>query len=149
MAKLAPHFLILGTPGSGKTLLQKIFMTSLLPDSKHGVAYRAAIFDPKRELYPFLVRMGIPVEQIIVTHPYDERCVAWNLAADFTDEGHAKTLANALIPLRDPTNESKTADFWVNVANQTLHHVIVGLMQVSPNAWELRDITEAWGVCYF
>lgn len=142
LEELAPHFLILGTPGSGKTLLQKMFMMSLLPDAKHGIAYRAAIFDPKRELYPFLVRMGVPAEHILITHPYDERCVAWDLAADFTDEGHAKTLSNALIPIIDTTNETKTADFWVNVANQTLHHVIVGLMKASPGSWDLRDITE-------
>lgn len=143
LSSLAPHFLILGTPGSGKTLLQKMLLYSLLPDAQYGLTYRAAIFDPKRELFPFLVAMGIPEDHIVVTHPYDARCVAWDLAADFTDPGHAKTLANALIPLRERTTDSRNSDFWINVANQTLHHVIVGLMNASPRTWELRDITEA------
>lgn len=153
--RIGPSFLLMGTPGSGKTTLQKIFMKSLLAAPEHptlggvpcGLNFRAAIYDPKQEFYPFLVQIGIPEEQIIVTHPYDARSAAWHLPSDFRDRGHAATLAEALIPVSSGTQRShngqREADFWTNAANQTLFHVIEGLMARSPDDWDLRDITEA------
>lgn len=153
--RVGPHFLLMGTPGSGKTTLQKILMKSLLPAPAHptiegavcGLNFRAAIYDPKQEFYPFLVQIGVPEEQIIVTHPYDLRSAAWHLPADFRDRGHAATLANALVPVASNPQRGhgsqNEADFWTRAANQTIFHVIEGLMLRSPDDWDLRDITEA------
>lgn len=140
--RLAPNSLLIGTPGSGKTLLQKLFMLSLLPDPEYGLTFRAAIFDPKRELYPFFMRIGIPPRQIVVTHPYDTRSSAWHFPSDFTDPSHAQTLADAFIPRRYDTRDKNSADFWVNAANQTLLDIILALMAKKPDGWDLRDITE-------
>lgn len=153
--RLGPHFLLMGTPGSGKTTLQKILMKSLLPavslrtlgGAVCGLNFRAAIYDPKQEFYSFLIGIGVPEEQIIVTHPYDIRSAAWHLPSDFRDRGHAATLANALVPVSSVTPRGQgaqnDADFWTRAANQTIFHVIEGLMLRSPGDWDLRDITEA------
>jgi len=159
--RLGPHYLLMGTPGSGKTTLQKILMKSLLPSPDRrtvrsvdngsetvcGLNFRAAIFDPKQEFYPFLLQVGIPEDQIIVTHPYDVRSSAWHLPSDFRDRGHAATLANALIPRSSDASRNdsghRESDFWLNAANQTLFHVIEALMLRSPDHWDLRDVTEA------
>ncbi len=143
LRRLAPHSVLVGTPGSGKTLLLKLFMKSLLIDAAYGLSYRAAVFDPKRELYRFLVHVGVPAEQIVVTHPYDARSSAWRLSDDFTDPSHAQTLVDALIPRRPETRDKNNPDFWVNASNQTLLDIVLGLMQQTPEDWDLRDVTEA------
>lgn len=146
LSALAPHSVLIGTPGSGKTLLLKLFMKSLLVDPHFGLTYRAAIFDPKREFYRFLIHVGVPADQVIVTHPYDVRSSAWHIAEDFTDESHAQTLADAIIPRRPETpDQDKTKDpnFWINASNQTILDIVLGLMKQCPDNWDLRDITEA------
>ena len=79
LSNLSPHYLLIGTPGSGKTNLLKILMNSVLPDTEYGLRFRSLVYDPKTEFYPFLTRMGIPKEQIIVVNPFDARSSAWNL----------------------------------------------------------------------
>jgi len=139
----------MGTPGSGKSLLLELFMHSLLPDEtkgpfgSFGLNYRAAIYDPKRSLYRFFLRCGVSPDLILVTHPFDARCSAWDLAADFRDRGDAQALATALVPTRRHTGDTRSSDFWTNAANQTVACVIEALIRRAPGGWDLRDVTEA------
>jgi len=143
LSNLSPHYLLIGTPGSGKTNLLKILMNSVLPDTEYGLRFRALVYDPKTEFYPFLIRMGIPQEQIIVANPFDARSSAWNLSRDFrAGGGHAEALAGAMIPTMPKAGGHGSESFFENAANQTLADVIEGLMHRNPDDWELRDIVE-------
>ena len=142
VGQMPPHCLILGTPGSGKTLTQKLFMASLLSDGGSGITYRAAVYDPKCELYPFFRNMGIAKEHLIVTHPFDTRCVAWHLPDDFTELAHAQTFAECFFPLRPKTSDTRNPDFWQNASNDVLKELTTVLIRVLPDTWELRDLTE-------
>lgn len=141
---LPPHTLFIGSSGSGKSLSQEVMMASLLPDRKQGLAYRCVLFDPKVELYPTLVELGIDPRHIIVTHPFDERCVGWHLADDFTEDAHARTLAHSFFPLREGANSRKVdhEDFWHNASNIVVAVVVSTLIKILPGLWELRDVIE-------
>ena len=56
--RTAPHFALVGSSGSGKTIVQKLWMQAILPISGAGLLYRSLVYDPKRELYPFLIGLG-------------------------------------------------------------------------------------------
>ena len=142
---LAAFSLIMGTPRSGKTLAQKLFMASLLSDGEDGITYRAAVFDPKNELYAFFKNMGIAEKHIMIANPYDKRCVAWHLPDDFAGSDDAQTFANCLFPLRPKTTDKRHPDFWQNASNDILHKVLMALMNMLPDSWELRDLTEVCG----
>lgn len=143
LSNLSPHYLLIGTPGSGKTNLLKILMNSVLPDTEYGLRFRSLVYDPKTEFYPFLTRMGIPKEQIIVVNPFDARSSAWNLSRDFrAGGGHAEALAGAMIPIGAKVGGHESENFFEKAANQTLTDVIEGLMHRNPEGWELRDIVE-------
>ena len=136
--RLAPHFAVLGITGSGKTLTQRMLMSSVLP-MKNQPAFRALIYDPKREFFPILVGMGIAPQHIIVTHPLDTRGTAWDIAADVNDNVSAKEIAETLAPI----DQSAHDPYWSTTARQTVHAVINTFIELAPGRWTLRDIVEA------
>ena len=71
------------------------------PAESGGLRFRALIYDPKRELYPFLCAIGIPEDQIIVTHPFDARAAAWDLARDFQEPAQIEELTELLVPKKN------------------------------------------------
>ena len=141
--KMAPHFVVLGSPGSGKTIIQKSLMQAVLPApvDQGGLRYRSVVYDPKRELYPYLVAIGVPPEQIIISHPFDDRSAAWDLAADFQEPAQIDELAELFVP-EDQQSASENT-FFHTAARIILHDVIEGLRVAREDAWTLRDITEA------
>ena len=144
LSTMAPHTILAGATRSGKTTLIKGMMKAILPApaSEGGLKYRALIYDPKRELYPFLLAIGIPREQIIVTHPFDLRCTMWDLSADFKEQSQIRQLATALIPEEKSSGKTRQ-DFFESAARSTVYHVVNGLIQVLDDQWTLRDICEA------
>ena len=100
----SPHSVLLGAPRTGKTILLRMLMQSMMFDSAGHLATRAVIHDPKREFHPLLIGMGLAPEMIRVLHPFDLRCSPWDVASDFTLPEHFSTLAGALVP-GDDTGE--------------------------------------------
>lgn len=144
IGSMAPHMALVGSSGAGKTILQKGFMKAILPARLEdgGLRYRSMIYDPKRELYPFLRAIGIPEEQIIVTHPFDLRSPAWDLAADFTETAQIIELSEMLIPKAEHPRGGG-GDFFDKTGRIIVQDVIHGLIQAAPGAWDLRDVIEA------
>ena len=140
---MAPHTALIGSSGSGKTLFQKGWMAAALPGPTEsgGLRFRALIYDPKRELYPFLCAIGIPEDQIIVTHPFDARAAAWDLARDFQEPAQIEELTELLVPKKEYT-QSESSEFFDRATRIILQDLIAGLIDTSSDNWDLRDITE-------
>ncbi|MEQ9617183.1 MAG: type IV secretion system DNA-binding domain-containing protein [Phycisphaerales bacterium] len=143
LGMLGTHFLVMGATGSGKTNIIKMLMNSLLPDGDGELRYRSVIYDPKRELIPFLSRVNIPDDRVIITNPYDARCSAWDMAADVREPGDAETIARAIIPLPEDSDRRDENAFFTNAANQTLTAMIEALATAAPKKWDFRDVVEA------
>ncbi|MCS7466279.1 type IV secretion system DNA-binding domain-containing protein [Stieleria sp. ICT_E10.1] len=141
---MAPHTAIVGSTGSGKTILLKHFMRSLLsaPYEEGGLQFRAVVYDPKRELFPFLRMMQIPESQIIVTHPFDSRSASWDIAADFTEPAQIEELAELIVPKAENPIHGEGAHFFDNSARIIVQDVIEVFHHIRPRLWELRDVVE-------
>ena len=109
------------------------------PIDQGGLRYRALVYDPKRELYPYLIKLGIPQSQIIVAHPFDKRSVSWDLAADFREPAQIEELAEMIIPENERANENR---FFEDTARIILQDLIESLDKLQPAKWDLRDICE-------
>ena len=136
---MPPHTAIVGSTGSGKTIIQKHLMSSVLPApiEKGGLAFRSVVYDPKRELFPFLCKLGIPQSQIIVTQPFDRRSACWDLAADFQEPAQIEELAEMIIPEAKHQSENS---FFSDTCRIILAEVIGTLHEIRPRQWDLRDV---------
>lgn len=131
------HSLILGVTGSGKGILQRLHLYSLVEQILHqGSNMRAFLFDPKREQIPLLVAMGVPLEVIRILHPLDARCHALDLARDFDRPAAARELPKLLIPVKG--NEAQP--FFPNSARLLVNGILQTFLSRSKGKWTLRDV---------
>jgi len=140
-----PHFLLMGETGSGKSVLMKLMMRTVLGDDGYDLRYRSLVFDPKGEFIPFLRRCGVPDRATILTNPFDARSAAWDIAADITNEADSVAVAEAIAPRKADRDNPVSGEnvFWNNAANQIIRYVIDGFNQTCPGAWDLRDVVLA------
>jgi hypothetical protein len=133
------HFLIAGVPGTGKTISFRMLLQSIFSaparENLSGTD-RAVIYDPKQEFIPILLGMGVADERIRIMNPFDARCHAWDLAADYRTPADAFQLARTMIPC--PENLSQP--FFPKAAAAVLTGVISALMQSHPDSWDLADL---------
>ena len=131
------HSLILGVTGSGKGILQRLYMRSLVPQIlRKGSNMRAFLFDPKREQIPLLVAMGVPLDLIHILHPLDARCCALDLAKDFDTVAASRELPKLLIPVKG--NEAQP--FFPQSARLLVNAVLQAFLKHSRGKWTLRDV---------
>jgi len=141
------HFMIVGTIGSGKTLMLNMMMNSVLPQIWQSPEAgqprndaRAVIFDEKQEMVSTLRGIGVPNSRLLILNPFDMRCHAWDIAADVTGPDTALQLAAMLIPVDEGHNR-----FFSDSARELLRGVITAFIRLaaaqrtSP-AWDLADI---------
>ena len=107
-----------------------------------GLRFRGVVYDPKRELYPYLCEIGIPESQIIVTHPFDARSSAWDLAADFSEPAQIEELAEMIVPEQESSNGTAN-QFFENSARIIVQDVIEGLIANRGKNWDLRDVVQS------
>jgi len=132
------HFIMIGAPGSGKTTLLQLTLQSVLPHIRNGSNRRAVVYDPKREIYPTLLGMGVPEDRIIISNPFDLRSSAWDIAADVTAPATALEIATILVPSR-----SEIQPFFPDAARGLLGGVMECLLLVAPRKWTFRDVVLA------
>lgn len=141
-AKLEPHYMIMGTTGSGKSMNIRMLMRSALFDEEGKLARRALIYDPKLDFYPVLRGFGIPPEQIKVLHPLDDRCVAWDVARDISDPVAVRQFAATLCP-----SDERNANQFFSDAAQDILMSIINVFRKGCGArgerWFLNDVVEA------
>jgi hypothetical protein len=134
------HWLVCGTTGSGKTMLQRLLMQDALPQIRPGSDARALVYDAKHDLMSVLagMRLGCPVK---VLNPMDVRAVAWDVARDCNSPAAAVQLAHVLIPDQDAGPNA----FFVKGAQDLLAGVILAFVVRAPRRWALRDVLLAFG----
>ena len=140
IGNMAPHTALIGSSGSGKTLFLKSWLDDCLADEEYGLRYRAFIYDPKREFYPYLRALGIPSSQIILTHPFDIRSSAWDLGRDFSEPSQIEELTEMIVPEKE--NSSGNSAFFESTARIILQDVIYGFRSVVGEKWDLNDLVE-------
>lgn len=138
------HFLIVGSTGSGKTVVIRTLMDSVFSQSG---ARRAIIFDPKRENYPQVLALGIPEKRVHILNPFDARCVPWNMSEDIPDFATAEEIATILIPPLPGENQPFFRDASRQLAGTVMKIFIhcrraaLAKDRNSPKGrWTLRDL---------
>lgn len=138
LRRMEPHYLLLGTAGSGKTLSLRLLMQAVLAIRRGGLRARAVVYDAKREFYTVLTGMGIPPEAIVILNPADSRSAAWDLAKDIQTKDDARNIAITLVP--NPGQQGKENPFFGEAVQGLLTAVMWALHRRSPGAWTLLDV---------
>jgi type IV secretory pathway TraG/TraD family ATPase VirD4 len=100
--------------------------------------HRALIYDAKLEVIPELAGMGLSCP-VHILNPFDERCAAWDMAADITEPAVAKQIAAIFIP--DEKNSSQP--FFKDSSRQLLEGVFISFILTQKNNWTFRDVLNA------
>lgn len=139
------HFQVVGTTGSGKTVIAKELMASVL-DAPSPV--RMCLYDPKTEFLPVLYKLlgddsravQAGRSRVKVLNPLDERAYAWDIAKDIKSPVAARQVATNLFPSESPSTPDNT--FFMNAAIDVLTTVILIFVNCMPNlaSWTLRDV---------
>ncbi|MFO1459312.1 MAG: type IV secretion system DNA-binding domain-containing protein [Verrucomicrobiota bacterium] len=129
------HFAFVGATGSGKTMLQRLLMQSVLPEVGQGRGVRALVYDAKQDVLSILGGMRLrSVVQIL--NPLDSRSVAWDMASDITSPASALQVATGLIPPSD----RDTNPFFTNAARHLLFGVLLHCIQQAEGRWSFRQV---------
>lgn len=129
------HFAVIGATGSGKTLMFRALMKTVLPRVKTHSNFRAFIYDNKPDFLPF-ARMHSMESLVWNFDPFDASGVAWDIADDVTTPALAKQVAEVLAPV-DPLQNQKYFD---EASQLLLEAVMVTFMEISGKNWTLRDV---------
>lgn len=95
----AEGLFVIGAQNTGKTLIIKSLMASTLPLIGKRRNHRALIYDYKRNIYPYLLKIGVPENRIKIFNPLDKRSVGWAIWKDVKLRSLAVEIGNILIPL--------------------------------------------------
>ena len=134
------HFLVAGTTGSGKSLVQKLLMTDPLKRITKNSDRRAIIFDAKGDSADFLIQIGVRCK-VYNFNPFggdDSRsvAVAWDISKDICSPARAQNLAASLIP----SEKSGNNQYFTDAARQVLAGVVGSLIRHSPFDWTFADL---------
>jgi len=129
------HFLTVGVPGTGKTLMHRELMRSVLPSILPGSDRRAVIYDVKSSVLSELFSMK-PSSEVIVFNPLDKRSVAWDLAADVKTPKQVRDFTKALIP----SGNSEASPFFTDAACAIVAEVADSLNRTHPGNWDFRRL---------
>lgn len=129
------HLAVIGATGSGKTLLQRLLMQSVLPQIGSGRGQRALVYDAKQDMLPLLGGMDL-LAPVHLFNPLDRRGTAWDMAADVNSPAAALQAATLLIPKA----AHDANPFFSNAARHLLYGVLLALILQAPKRWTLRQV---------
>lgn len=127
------HFLFAGTTGSGKTTLLRLLMQSTLAEIGTGRDTRAMVYDAKQDIVPLLAALA-PDARIVISHPLDERGVAWDVHHDIREPQVAIEFAFNLIP-----HQPESQPFFTDASRHLVFGVVTSFM-LSGVEWTLGDL---------
>jgi len=133
------HFMIVGITGSGKTLIIKMMMKSVLPKIKKVRNQRAIIFDVKQDIVSVLGSIGIPEQGIIILNPFDKRCWEWDIAKDITGPDTSLQVASIIIPEDNGQNR-----FFTDAARDLLSGVMNVFIEKGNERFKKKNLKPEW-----
>lgn len=137
-AMLEPHFSLVGVTGSGKTLSMRMLMRSVLTTVGTGsMRCRAAVYDPKRDMFPILCGLGVPKHRILLVNAFDKRGKAWDIGKDITTPGQAQQCAKLLVPGPDDAGANT---YWYKASADVLRTAIMALQATKKDKWGLSEL---------
>jgi hypothetical protein len=131
------HFMVVGTTGSGKTVTLRLLMQEVLQPIGKGGDHRALVYDAKQDIVSQVVGMGLTGE-VKTLNPFDERCVAWDIAKDITEPATALQAAATLFP----SDEGSSQPFFVDAAQNLLYGVMLAFIRRKSD-WYFSDLLRA------
>ena len=129
------HFAVIGSTGSGKTILLRCLMQSVLRSVGGGYDERALVYDAKQDSLS-IIRGINPDCEIYILNPFDERSVAWDMAKDITAPATAQQIASILIP----EHKNASQPFFSDAARHLLSGVLISFIRTAPGKWTFRDV---------
>lgn len=132
-AESTGHFLGVGSPGSGKSIMLRLLMQSVLPHVGTGRDMRALIYDAKQDILPVLHAYCDP-GRVKTLNPFDERGFAWDLQRDIREPRVAIEIAFTLIP-----REHESQPFFSDAARHLVYGVILSFL-LSGHEWTFADL---------
>ena len=96
-------FLAVGASGSGKSLILRCLMQSVLSQVGKGKGIHGLVYDPKNDAMSILSAFVEPT-RIKLFNPLDARCVCWDAAKDIATPLECNQLAWALVPRGEQDN---------------------------------------------
>ena len=130
------HFAFTGTTGSGKTLLMRLLQQSTLCHVGQGLGYRAIVYDAKQDAMQLLAAY-CDRSRLFTLNPFDDRGVAWDIAADVTEPRVALEMAFTLIP-----EASESQPYFANASRHLTYGVMLSFMLRGLD-WTLADVLRA------
>lgn len=133
------HSLAIGAPGSGKTLMHRAAVRSIVSWLRPEHDFRMVLYDVKLDLLSELYAMR-PAVPVYVMNPLDARGAAWNIAADFNNPNHAMDLAKCFAPDKSEATGDRDNLFFRTAAQMVLAGTIEACIRGAPGQWTLRDL---------
>ena len=138
------HFVVPGSPGSGKSMTLQLLMQSAFLRFFPGSNRRAVIYDAKRDTYAFLKGLFKGMENpppIYIFNPFDRRASPWAMNLDIQDGATALQIATILIG-KDAANKD-TNKFFFLASCGLLGGVMEAFAHFAPKTWTFRDVVLA------
>lgn len=137
------HFLAAGTSGSGKSLVQRLLLESMLKNIWPGSDRRMLIFDAKGETTAYLNRIGVSAP-IYSLNPFESRsenpiAVAWDIGKDITSPTRANNLSHSLIK----GESSGTNGYFTKAARIVVAACMRSFIKHSGSDWVFSDLINA------
>ncbi len=129
-------FLAVGASGSGKTLVIRTLMQTVLSDVGKGNGTHALVYDPKNDAMSILSAF-VDRSRIKLFNPNDQRCVCWNTALDIESPLDCEHLAAALVP-----QKSRGNDFFDSATKAIIRNIAMSF-NLSRLDWTLADLLRA------
>ena len=129
-------FLAVGASGSGKSLVLRCLMQSVLSDVGKGNGTHALVYDPKNDAMSILSSF-VDRSCIKLFNPLDARCVCWHTSRDIASPLECNQLAWALVPQND-----RSDDFFQRATRSLIRNVAMSF-NLSGFDWTLADLLRA------
>lgn len=125
------HLFCVGGTGSGKTVI----LYPLMRQAIQKLDVKSIIYDNKGDFTAILPNAP-GAKKIITLAPWDDRCFAWDVAADVPTRADARTIASRLVP------ESERDPMWGLAAQSILVGIMVKNQAENPGKSGFSDIVE-------